>query len=108
MGYNEILSEIKELKMACVYMDKNFNFRFSVWANEPRQPRNSRGVCGARTRKGTPCHAPPVWNKSTDKAKNGRCKLHGGMSTGAKTKAGREAIRASNRRRRKVAFVVSN
>ncbi len=31
--------------------------------------------CGATTRKGTPCKSPAM--------KNGRCRMHGGMSTGA-------------------------
>ena len=48
-----------------------------------------RGTCGAKTRKGTPCQAPPVWNMMTNSTKNGRCKLHGGLSTGAKTEVGR-------------------
>jgi hypothetical protein len=69
-------------------------------AERPKKPRKSRGKCGAKTRKGTPCNAPPVWDKVADKAKNGRCKLHGGLSTGARTEAGREAIRVSNRRRK--------
>jgi hypothetical protein len=30
--------------------------------------------CGARTRTGTPCRAPAM--------RNGRCRMHGGMSTG--------------------------
>lgn len=64
--------------------------------------RKKRGVCGARTRRNTPCQAPPVWNKSQDKARNGRCKLHGGLSTGPKTEAGKEAIRTSNKRRAKI------
>jgi hypothetical protein len=88
-------------------MDKNFNFCISIWANEPRQPKNNRGICGAMTRKWTSCQAPPVWDKVADKAKNGRCKLHGGMSTGARTEAGREAIRESNRRRKKQYPVIS-
>lgn len=37
--------------------------------------------CGAKTRKGTPCRAPAM--------PNGRCKLHGGKSTGPKTEEGR-------------------
>jgi hypothetical protein len=41
--------------------------------------------CGARTRKGTPCQCPAM--------KNGRCRLHGGLSTGPKTVAGIERIR---------------
>ena len=72
-----------------------------VLAEMPKKPRKNRGTCGAKTRKKTLCKAPPVWDKTADKAKNGRCKLHGGMSTGVRTEAGREAIRASNRRRRK-------
>lgn len=54
---------------------------------------------GKKTRKGTPCQEPPVWNMITNSPKNGRCKLHGGLSTGEKTEAGRQAIRNSNRRR---------
>jgi|GEM_PF-2520446 len=67
--------------------------------------KSERGACGAKTRKGTPCNAPPVWDKKENKAKNGRCKLHGGLSTGAKTEAGlqaiRDGVRASNLRRGK-------
>lgn len=75
-------------------------------AEMPKRARKNRGTCGAKTRKSTACKAPPVWDKVADKAKNGRCKLHGGMSTGARTAAGREAIRESNRRRRKLAPVI--
>lgn len=39
--------------------------------------------CGAKTRAGTPC-------RRTDINSNGRCKYHGGMSTGAKTSEGKE------------------
>ena len=48
----------------------------------------------------TYCQAPAVWNKITDEAVNGRCKLHGGLSTGPKTSRGKEAIRQSNRTRK--------
>jgi len=41
--------------------------------------------CGARTRRGTACRCPAM--------ANGRCKLHGGKSTGPRTEAGLEAIR---------------
>jgi hypothetical protein len=44
--------------------------------------------CLARTRKGTPCKAPAM--------KNGRCKLHGGKSTGPKTPEGIENIRKAH------------
>lgn len=85
--------------MAAYYFDKNFNLRFSLLCNDPKLPRSRRGTCGAKTRKGGSCQAPPVWDKAADKARNGRCKLHGGLSTGPKTDAGRDAIRVSNRRR---------
>lgn len=71
----------------------------SVWTNDPCLPRKQRGTCNAKTRMDTLCQAPPVWNKMRDKPMNGRCKLHGGKSTGPKTEAGRDAIRESNRRR---------
>ena len=47
--------------------------------------------CGAKTRKGTPCQRPA--NK-----KNGRCRLHGGASSGPRTEAGRARISAANLR----------
>lgn len=75
------------------------------WSDESKILKGKRGQCGAKTRKGTSCNAPPVWDKLANKARNGRCKLHGGLSTGAKTKAGRQAIqegvRASNLKRGK-------
>ncbi len=36
--------------------------------------------CGAKTRKGAPCRAPAM--------KNGRCRMHGGKSTGPRTPEG--------------------
>jgi len=39
-------------------------------------------TCGAKNRKGTPC-------KRKDLYSNGRCKFHGGLSTGPKTQAGK-------------------
>lgn len=49
-----------------------------------REPTNS-ALCGARTRKGSPCAMKPEAGKH-------RCRLHGGMSTGAKTPEGRARI----------------
>ena len=43
--------------------------------------------CGARTRRGTACQSPGM--------ANGRCRLHGGASTGPRTAEGIERIRAS-------------
>ena len=45
--------------------------------------------CGAKTRSGVPCAKFPMEGKR-------RCRLHGGLSTGPKTLAGRAAISAAN------------
>ena len=45
--------------------------------------------CGAMTRRSTPCQRPA--NK-----RNGRCRLHGGQSSGPKTAEGRAKIAAAN------------
>src|SRR5580765_1676066 len=41
--------------------------------------------CGARNRRGTPCQCPAM--------ANGRCRLHGGLSTGPKTAEGLARLR---------------
>jgi hypothetical protein len=43
--------------------------------------------CHAKTRRGTLCQCPAM--------KNGRCRLHGGLSTGPRTAAGIERIRVA-------------
>jgi hypothetical protein len=45
--------------------------------------------CGARNRQGKPCQCPAMRGKR-------RCRLHGGKSTGAKTKAALQRIRAAH------------
>jgi hypothetical protein len=45
--------------------------------------------CGARNRQGKPCQCPAMRGKR-------RCRLHGGKSTGATTKAGLQRIRAAH------------
>lgn len=59
--------------------------------------------CGARTRAGTPCRLNAVYG-------NGRCKLHGGCSTGPKTEAGKDRIRKAQhlRRARERSLMISN
>ena len=47
--------------------------------------------CLAKTRKGTLCQRPAYKH-------NGRCRLHGGLSTGAKTSAGLQLISDANRK----------
>jgi hypothetical protein len=48
---------------------------------------NAAPRCGARTRLGCPCRGPAM--------KNGKCRMHGGASTGAKTLEGRARIAAA-------------
>ena len=49
----------------------------------PVFPEVCRGLaCGAKTRAGTPCKLTSIFI-------NGRCKLHGGLSTGPPTKEGK-------------------
>jgi len=43
--------------------------------------------CGAKTRRGTTCQCPAM--------ANGRCRLHGGLSTGPRTAAGIKRIQAA-------------
>ena len=51
--------------------------------NTPTFPEELRGLaCGAKTRAGTPCRQKGIYL-------NGRCKLHGGLSTGPRTKTGK-------------------
>ena len=46
--------------------------------------------CGARTRSGEKCKAPAM--------SNGRCRMHGGKSTGPRTLEGLERMRRANTR----------
>lgn len=69
----------------------------SIWWNNI--PKSERPRCLARTRAGGSCQARVAWDKTRFRARNKRCRMHGGLSTGPRTEAGREAIRASNRRR---------
>ena len=49
----------------------------------------SRPLCGATTRNGAPCRCYAL--------RNGRCRLHGGLSTGPRTAEGGERTRAGYR-----------
>jgi hypothetical protein len=54
--------------------------------------KRGRRCCGAQTRKGTPCMAPALTN--------GRCRMHGGLSTGPTSIEGRRRIAEAARKRR--------
>jgi hypothetical protein len=57
------------------------------WLKNGNPPGDLSAVkrCGAKTRRGASCQCPAM--------RNGRCRLHGGLSTGAKTSEGIERIR---------------
>src|ERR1700674_3711553 len=55
--------------------------------NSPGDP-SLAARCGAKTRRGSACQAPAM--------KNGRCRLHGGTSTGPRTPEGLERCRMAN------------
>ena len=61
-------------------------------AREAASAATRRVVCGAKTRKGTPCRMKSEPGKR-------RCKFHGGKSTGARTPEGIDRIREAQRRR---------
>lgn len=63
----------------------------------PITPKGERRICGAKTRTGAPCVAHVCIRADGTEAK--RCRLHGGLSTGPKTKEGRAAIGEANRAR---------
>ena len=57
----------------------------ALLAQAPPFPEVCRGMtCGARTRQGTPCQRRDLYGP------NARCRLHGGLSTGPKTAAGKQ------------------
>lgn len=86
--------------------DAECTARFNHWLNSDRSERPPRDnpppvmppypqeiigmACGARTRKGTPC-------KRTDLYLSGRCKFHGGMSTGPRTAEGKAKVALNGR-----------
>jgi hypothetical protein len=63
-----------------------------VWllknGNLPGDP-STAPRCGARTRRGTPCCAPAMRGRQ-------RCRMHGGASTGPRTKRGLARSRRAN------------
>ena len=65
----------------------------------PSKPRRKRPLCAARCRDGHACRARAVWDDDRDRPRNGRCRVHGGLSTGPKTAEGKARIAAANRRR---------
>ena len=57
-------------------------------SGNPRGNPNLAPRCGARARSGLPCRAPAM--------KNGRCRIHGGKSTGPRTPEGLARLAAAH------------
>jgi hypothetical protein len=60
------------------------------WLKNGNQPGDPQVAlrCGAKTRRGNGCQAPAM--------PNGRCRMHGGKSTGPRTAEGLERCRTAN------------
>lgn len=65
-------------------------FRGKLKHGNPSGDFSNAPRCGAKNRRGTPCQCPAM--------RNGRCRLHGGLSTGARTPEGIERIRQAVRK----------
>jgi hypothetical protein len=62
--------------------------RILLTNGNPQGNPNNAPRCGAQTRKGTPCMGPAM--------ANGRCRMHGGKSTGPRTCEGLRRSRKAN------------
>jgi len=74
--------KLRRYHLECENLQIHF-LKTGEYINPPDFPIECIGMtCGAKTRAGTPC-------KRKDLFRSGRCKLHGGMSTGPKTLEGK-------------------
>ena len=74
----------RELRKKLKDLYKAFNKAVENKTNYPPFPEECGGLrCGAKTRAGTPCKLRSIYD-------NGRCKFHGGLSTGPKTPEGKK------------------
>lgn len=63
--------------------------RWQAGQAKARPAKAERPSCGARTRAGGPCKAKALWLAGSTAPRNGRCRMHGGLSTGPRTAEGR-------------------
>jgi hypothetical protein len=63
-----------------------------------RKPKGDRIRCGAHCRDGHACRATPVWLRGALTVRNGRCRMHGGLSTGPRTPEGKARVSEVARR----------
>lgn len=78
-------------------LEREFSRQYAAYlastkAREAERLASLRVICGAKTRKGTPCRCKSEAGKR-------RCKFHGGLSTGPKTAEGRARIAEAQKRR---------
>ena len=78
----------------CAEKSRRWHASRSSW----RPAKRDRPRCGALTRKGAPCVAPAVWLAGEAAPRNGRCRMHGGLSTGPRTAEGRRRCSDAARR----------
>jgi hypothetical protein len=52
------------LAVAVYYLNRKGELVLSLFAEEPRVRRRDRRRCGAKTRRGTRCRAPAVWDRA--------------------------------------------
>ncbi len=67
------------------------------WKNESSWKKN-RLLCGTKCRDGHFCKVKVIVDSETWEPINGRCRMHGGLSTGAKTQEGKDKSREAARR----------
>ena len=82
------MTELRHRKRRLVARDERSRELAEMFADQPERLKRldlRPRLCGARTRKGTPCRCLAL--------ANGRCKLHGGLSTGPRTEEGRQRTR---------------
>jgi hypothetical protein len=58
--------------------------------------KSERPLCGARCRDGHACRAKAAWDGV--EPYNGRCRIHGGLSTGPRTQEGRDRLSAATKK----------
>jgi hypothetical protein len=77
------------------WMMRRAGLRIPYWRVFKRElPR-----CGARCRDGHPCQARAAWDVDHCAPRNGRCRLHGGLSTGPRTPEGKRRVAEAARQR---------
>ncbi len=92
-SWDVISDNVREVRT--VAPDGSTHTEYRQWKPTKRYRRSLAGgcgICGAMTRKGTPCKRRAIPGRK-------RCRNHGGLSTGPRTPEGRARIAESNRRR---------